>query len=445
MFKRAVVTGMGPVSSIGIGIESFWKNAKEGRGYFRTLSFEGVDMGQYRSRVCSPIDDFQPGQYTDRLKEMKRAGKATKYSVIGAMLALQDAGFKICSAKEGKEGDPKIYYVEGIDPYRTGVILGQAAQNVDLQFADHVKFLEDRGPKRVNPFTLAQSNINTGVTSVAQWFYIRGTGHTIATACSSATHAISVGALHIQCGIEDIMIVGGAEGSIDKYMFSGFDRMRAMSARNDDPMSACRPFDRDRDGFVMGEGAGILVLEELEHARKRGVHIYGEIVGYGYSQDAYKLAAPDPYGTSAIHAIKKALSMAGITAQEVEYINAHGTSTPLNDSTESFIIKQVFGDYAYRIPVSSSKSYFGHAIGAAGGLEAIATLLMMDNGIIAPTANLETPDLDYIDQAVPELDKRCDLDYVPGVKREKQVNIALSESFGFGGQNGAIIFKRLEE
>jgi 3-oxoacyl-[acyl-carrier-protein] synthase II len=309
---------------------------------------------------------------------------------------------------------------------------------------DHVKFLEDRGPKRVNPFTLAQSNINTGVTSVAQWFYLKGTGHTIATACSSATHAISVGALHIQCGIEDVMVVGGAEGSIDKYMFSGFDRMRAMSTRNDDPKRACRPFDRDRDGFVMGEGAGILVLEELEHARKRGAHIYGEVIGYGYSQDAYKIAQPDPYGTAAIHAIKKAINMAKISTEEVEYINAHGTSTPLNDSTESFILKQVFDDYAYRIPISSSKSYFGHAIGAAGGLEAIVTLLIMEHGVIAPTANLENPDLDYIDPVVPELDKRCDLDYVPLVKREKDVNISLSESFGFGGQNGAIIFKRLE-
>ncbi len=443
MPRRVVITGVGPVSSIGIGKDSFWNSAKEGKGYFRNVDFDDVELEQYRSRICSPIDNFDPSAFIENPKDLKRSGKATKYAVVGSYLALSDAGYKInYIGKDQKPGGPKYYQVEGLKSERVGVVIGQSTPNIDIEYPEHVKFIRDHGPKKVNPFTLPQTNINAGASAIAEWFFLKGTGFSIATACASATHAIGIATFMIQNGMEDVVITGGADAPIDSYVFSGFDIIRALSRRNDDPMRASRPFDRDRDGFVLGEGAGILVIESLEHAARRGAPIYAEIVGYAFSQDAYHLVAPDPYGISAINALKKSLEVAGIVPEEVEYINAHGTSTILNDPNESYIIKQVFGDYAYKIPISSSKSYFGHPLGAAGGLEAIVTVLAMTHSIIPPTANLENPDVDYVDKSTPELDKRCDLDYVPIVSRKKAVSVALSESFGFGGQNAVIVFKR---
>ena len=296
----------------------------------------------------------------------------------------------------------------------------------------------------MNPLTFPQSNPNVGATGTAEWFFLQGTNLTISTACSSATHAIGIAALNIQHGIEDLIVSGGADATLLSYHFAGFDLINAMSKRNDEPMKASRPFDKDRDGFVLGEGAGILILEELEHARKRNARIYAEIIGFGNTADSYNIVAPDPYGKALINAIQKALAVGKVSPDEIEYINAHGTSTVLNDPNETYIIKQVFGEYANKIPVSSSKSYFGHTIGAAGGLEAIATILAMERGAVPPTINLDNPDLDYVDNSMPELDKRCDLDYVPEGMREKRVNIALKQSFGFGGQNAALIFKKFE-
>jgi 3-oxoacyl-[acyl-carrier-protein] synthase II len=323
------------------------------------------------------------------------------------------------------------------------VILGQAVPNADLEYPEHVKCVRDHGPQKVNPFTLPQTNQNRGATAVAEWFYLKGSGLTVATACASATHAIGLAAFHIMHGIEDVMVTGGAEAAIDSYVFSGFDIMKALSRRNHEPGRASRPFDRERDGFVLGEGAGILILEELEHALRRGAAVYGEIRGFGFSQDAYNIVSPDPRGEAAILAVRRALDMARVPPGEVEYINAHGTSTVVNDPNESYIIKQVFGEHAYRIPISSSKSYFGHPLGAAGGLESIITLMVMDRGVIAPTANLEDPDTDFVDSAAPDLDKRCDLDYVPLKAREARVDLAVNESFGFGGQNGVLVFSRV--
>jgi 3-oxoacyl-[acyl-carrier-protein] synthase II len=380
----------------------------------------------------------------EKVKPLKRAGRATKFSVVGAYLALVDAGFAIRAVDKEELGKPKYYRVEGLNPCTTGVILGQAVHNADIEYPEHYKFMTDRGPKRVHPFTLPEANSNRGVAAVAECFHLKGTGLTVSTACASATHAIGIAALHIQTGIEDVMIAGGAEATIEPYVFSGFDIMKAMSTRNENPMKASRPFDKERDGFVLGEGAGILVLEELEHARRRNARVYAEIAGYGFSQDAYHLVMPDPTGAAAIQAIRKALSTAEMSPGEIEYINAHGTGTLLNDPNESYIIKEVFKDYAYRIPISSSKSYFGHPLGATGGLESIVTLLIMEKGVIAPTANLENPDVDFVDKIVPHLDKRCDLDYVPNRKRVKEVRTAMSESFGFGGQNSVVIFKKLE-
>lgn len=441
MVRRVVVTGLGPVSSIGIGKKPFWENARTGRGYFRNVDFPDVEMEQFKSRICSPIDEFALSDYFDDTKRLKRAGRATQYTVVGASLALKDAGFRLEKRSEKNKGELGTYAIKGMDPLRGGVILGQAVSNSDVLLPAHVKFLQDKGPKKINPFTLPQSNSNVGASTVAEIFGLRGTCYTISTACASATHAIGMGAVDIALGTEDVVVTGGADLTLEPYFFSGFDIIRALSARNDEPMKASRPFDRDRDGFVLGEGAGIIVLEELGHAVRRNARIYGELAGFGCSADAYNVVAPDPYGRGAIAAIKRAIEMAGLSSREIEYINAHGTSTTLNDPTESYVIKQVFGDYAYKIPISSSKSYFGHPLGAAGGLESIVTLLIMTHGVIAPTSNLENPDTEYEDRNTPDLDKRCDLDYVPNLPRERRVRVAINESFGFGGQNAALVFK----
>lgn len=448
--KRVVVTGLGPVSSIGIGKETFWENARQGRGYFRNVDFDDVDfddvdMEQYRSRIVSPIDSFDPEEYVSRGRKLKRCSRATQYMVTGTFLALQDAGLSIKEAPEKSKIDPWPYPIEGVDPMRCGIIIGQSVSNPDIMVARHAGFIRNRGPMRLNPSTLPQSNINVGATTAAEWFCLRGINLTIATACSSASHAIGMAAMNIQNGLEDIVVTGGAEGTYEPYLLGGFDIIRALSTRNDDPMTASRPFDRGRDGFVLGEGAGILVLEELNHALKRGARIYAELVGYGYTTDAYNIVAPDPLGRSSIEAVRRALSMAKTSPEEVEYINAHGTSTVLNDPNESYIIKQFFGDYAYKIPISSSKSLFGHSLGAAAGIESLITVLTVMHDTITPTINLDDPDVDYRDPNFPDLDKRCDLDYVPKKMREQQVNIALNESFGFGGQNGVLVFRKFDQ
>ncbi len=443
MDRRVVVTGVGPVSSIGIGKKAFWESAREGKGYFRNIDFQGIDIEQFKSRICSPVDNFSLSDYFKNPKRLKKGGRATQFSVIGTLLELQYAGFKLILANKENSNRPEMFSIDGIDTMKCGVIIGQAAGNYDILLSNHVKFLDEMGPKKMNPFTLPHSNPNVGATSVSEWFRLQGTCFTISTACSSATHAIGVAVSNIRSGIEDMIITGGVDAPIHRFYFSAFDIIKALSRRNDDPMKASRPFDRERDGFILGEGAGIIIIEEHGHALRRGAKIYGEIAGYGYSADAYNIVAPDPNGSAAIHAVKKALSMANISPEEVEYINAHGTSTVLNDPNESFIIKQIFGDYAYKIPISSSKSYFGHPLGAAGGLESIVTLLIMENSVIAPTNNLDNPDIGYVDKNVPDLDKRCDLDYVPKIPRKKDVNIAISESFGFGGQNGVLVFKKV--
>jgi 3-oxoacyl-[acyl-carrier-protein] synthase II len=443
--KRVVVTGVGPLSSIGIGKEAFWEKAKQGRGYFRNTEFTEVDLSFYRSRVCSPVDHFDPQEYVVNGKRLKKYSRATQFTIVATHLALQDAGIPLKEVNEKNKIDPAVYPLEGVDPMRCGFIIGQSVSNTDIMIPRHSTFVKNRGPKGVNPNTLPMSNINVGASTAAEVFELKGTNFTVATACASASHAIGMAAMNIQLGMEDVVVTGGAEATYEPYLFCGFDVLRSLSTLNDDPMTSSRPFDRERDGFVLGEGAGILVLEELEHAQRRGARIYAELIGYGFSADAYNVVAPDPLGRAASQAIRKALDMARITPEEVEYINAHGTATTLNDPNESYIIKQVFGDYAYRIPISSSKSYFGHALGAAAGLESIVTVLTLSESVITPTVNLHNPDLEYVDPAFPDLDKRCDLDYVPNTMREQEVGIALSESFGFGGQNGVILFRKYEE
>ena len=290
-----------------------------------------------------------------------------------------------------------------------------------------------RGPRGISPFALPNIYLSAITSHVAQYFTIRGTAYAVSTACASATHAMINSFLQIQGGGEDLMVAGGADACMTPYVFGGFDVLRAMSTRNDNPQKACRPFDRERDGVVMGEGSGVLVFEELEHAQKRGVHIYGEVVGFGMTADAYHLTEPDPDGKALGKAVRDALQMGGVRLEEVDYINPHGTSTPLNDRVETKMIKDVFGKEAYHIPISATKSITGHLMGAAGGVEAIAVLLAIERGIIHPTLNYEFPD------------SECDLDYVPNEAREKEVKTALSISAGFGGVNSAILIKKFEE
>ena len=285
----------------------------------------------------------------------------------------------------------------------------------------------------LSPFGLPNIYLSSFTSHVAQCFTLRGTSYAVSTACASATHAMINSFVHIQAGREDLMVTGGADACLTPFVFMGFDVLRAMSTRNEEPQKACRPFDRERDGFVMGEGSGILVFEELEHARKRGAHIYGELIGFGMTADAHHLTEPDPNGEALGKAVKDALHMAEISPEEVDYINPHGTSTPLNDKVETVVIKNVFGKHAYQVPISATKSITGHLMGAAGGVEAIAVLMTLEKGMIHPTLNLEFPD--------PE----CDLDYVPNEAREKEVRIALSISAGFGGVNAAILFKKYED
>ncbi len=445
--KRVVVTGIGPISSIGIGKDRFWESAKKGKGYFRTVNFgsNDVEVDQYRSRICSPVDNFDPADYVENVKKLKRASRATIFTIVGVLLALDDAGFTFELPSPRNSYDSHLYALRGVDPLRCGVIIGQSVSNMDIMIPQHTTLMKNKGPRKIYPSALPESNINVGASSTAEWFRLRGTNFTIATACASATHAIGMAALNIKNGIDDMIVTGGAEATEEPLLFAGFDVIRALSKRNEEPMKASRPFDRDRDGFVLGEGAGIIVLEELGHAQKRNARIYAELIGFGYSADGYNIVAPDPYGRSSINALRKALAMGNISPEEVEYINAHGTSTVINDPHESYIVKQVFGDYAYKIPISSSKSYFGHALGAAGGLESIVTLLTIFNNTITPTNNLENPDVNYTDSNFPDLDMRCNLDYVPEGMRDKPVHIAVNESFGFGGQNGVLLFKKFEK
>lgn len=432
--RRVVVTGLGPVTPVGIGKEAFWESLLEGRSAYRTIAFPGRDMESYRSRVAAPIEDFDLYRYVERTKHSKYLGRTSQFAIVAAMLALKDAGLEVAKREEEKGGDPDrsgFYQIKGVDPFRVGVILGVGVEAMEMMEHYHERFLS-RGPKGVSPFALPNIYMSAITSHVSQWFTIRGASYAVSTACASATHAMINSFLQIELGHEDLMLTGGADACITPYVFAGFDVLRAMSARNHDPQKACRPFDRERDGFVMGEGAGILLLEEMNHALGRGAHIYGEVIGFGMTADAHHLTEPDPEGKALQAAIRQALEMGGVSLQEVDYINPHGTSTVLNDRVETKVIKEVFGEQAYRIPVSSTKSITGHMMGAAGGVEAMAVILALERGKVHPTINYEV------------FDPECDLDYVPGKAREKEVRLGLSVSAGFGGVNSVILLKRFE-
>ncbi|WP_334073017.1 MULTISPECIES: beta-ketoacyl-ACP synthase II [Paenibacillus] len=411
MKHRVVVTGMGAVTALGHDLETFWGNLTQGKsGVSRIESF---DVSEYPTQIAASVKDFNPEDYMDR-KEARKMDRFVQFAVAAATTALKDSGLNIA---------------EQTDPERVGVMIGSGIGGLGT-WEDQHNILLQKGPKRVSPFFIPMMIANMASGHVSILFGAKGPNSTAVTACATGTHSIGDSYKLIQRGDADVMICGGAEATIRPTGLAGFCSMRAMSTRNDEPEKASRPFDAERDGFVMGEGSGILILESLEHAQKRGAKIYAEVIGYGLSGDAHHMTEPDPNGPE--RCMKMAIRDAGIDASEVDYINAHGTSTPVGDRSETIAIKQALGDHASKVAVSSTKSMTGHLLGAAGGVEAVICGLTLQNGVIPPTINLEHPD--------PE----CDLDYVPNVARQADVKVAMSNSFGFGGHNATIILKKFE-
>lgn len=406
MKKRVAVTGLGVVHSLGTNLETFWSAIKEGKNGIKTVT--KFDTSDYQTKVGAQIDGFDPTQRIDR-KEAKRMDLFTQYAIYASMEAVHMAGIDFST----------------IDSYRAGVIIGSGIGGIET-LEENCRVLFEKGPKRISPFFVPMMIANIASGQVAIKFGIKGYNACVVTACATANHSIGDAMRVIQNGYADIMISGGAEASISPLGFSGFCAMRAMS-ENPDPDSACRPFDKNRDGFVMGEGAGILVLEEYEHAVRRGANILAELVGYGCTCDAYHITAPDPEGDAGAKCLELTLEDAGVSPDRVGYFNAHGTSTPLNDPLETKVVKRVFGD---KIAVSATKSMTGHLLGAAGGIEAIITVMALKEGYLPPTINLREPD--------PE----CDLDYIPNQGRKQDIEYAISNSLGFGGHNAALLFKK---
>ncbi len=410
--RRVVVTGIGVLSPIGNSPAEFWDSLAAGRnGIGRITAF---DPSAFPTRIAGELKNFDASQYLDR-KQLKRMDPFCQYGLVAAKQALEDSGLDL--EKENCD--------------RIGVYAGSGIGGLATIEAQHQVMLE-KGPDRVSPLTVPMMIINLLPGQIAMNFGLKGPNLAVVTACATATHSIGEALLAIRSGMADIIVSGGSESSTTPFGLAGFCSMKALSTRNDAPEKACRPFDRERDGFIMASGAGMLVLEELERARARSAKIYGELIGYGATSDAYHLTAPAPEGAGAARAMKMALDLAGISPSDIDYINAHGTSTPLNDKFETMAIKTVFGEGAKKVPVSSTKSMHGHLLGAAGAVEAIACLQAMEHNLIPPTMNYEFPD--------PELD----LDYVPNQAREAKVDIALSNSFGFGGHNGTLILKRFQ-
>ena len=408
--RRVVITGIGVISSIGIGKDTFWEALCQGKcGVSRIASF---DASRLSTQFAGQVLNFDPLLYIDR-KSLRRMDRTSQFAVACAKMAVQDAGL-----------DPRS---NGC--HRAGVIIGTAMAGHGHILEQHLEYLK-KGPDRVNPFTTIASFPDACASNISIELGITGPSFSMATACSSASDAVGYAFDAIMSHTVDFLIMGGAEATVFEPILAAFCATRALSRRNHEPEKASRPFNLDRDGFVLGEGAGIFVVEEYEHARKRDAHIYAEILGHGMTCDAYHMTSPEPSGKEAIRAMEMAMKKAGITLKQVDYINAHGTSTPLNDKTETMIIKKVFGDRAYEIPVSATKSMVGHLIGAAGSVELIATILAMENSVIPPTINYEIPD--------PE----CDLDYVPNKARPKKIQIAMKNSFGFGGKNSILIISK---
>ncbi len=409
--RRVVVTGIGVIASNGIGKDAFWEAVKSGKSGIQPIT--SFDASAFATRFAGEIKNFNPENYVHK-KNLKRMDRTSHLAVAAAKMAVEDAKF-----------DPRAN-----GRHRTGVMIGTAMSGHGHIMNHYAEFLKT-GPSRVSPFVALASFPDACASQVSIELGVTGPSFSIATACSSASDAIGYAWDSIRSNVVDFIIIGGAEAGIYPGVVAAFCAARALSTRNENPEKACRPFNIDRDGFVLGEGAGMFVLEEYEHAKKRGAHIYAEILGHAMTCDAYHMTSPEPEGKEAVRAMKLALENAGVTTDEIDYINAHGTSTPLNDKTETMIIKKVFGERAYKIPISATKSMIGHLIGAAGSVELIATLLAMEHDLIPPTINYEHPD--------PE----CDLDYVPNRARPAKIRTAMKNSFGFGGKNSILIVRKV--
>ena len=413
--RRVVITGRGALSCVGQDVASFWDALVNGRcGLGKVTRF---DTSAYRTQIAGEIKDFDPTKYIN-FKEAKRLDLFCQLAVCAAVQALQDAGL------------PAHFEGSDIDPARVGVLVSSGIGGLNT-LTDQIRTLTDRGPGRVSPLLIPMMIGDLASGNISITCGAKGPNMGLVTACATGTHSIGESLWMIKRGDADIMLAGGAEASVSEIGMAGFSAMKAMSQRNDDPLHASRPFDKDRDGFVMSEGAGVLVLEEYEHAKKRGANILAELVGYGATGDAYHITSPHPEGEGAARAIQMALGHAGLNPEDVDYINAHGTSTSLNDKYETLAIKKALGDYAYKVSVSSTKGTMGHSLGAAGALESIACIETIRSKTIAPTINYETPD--------PE----CDLDITPNVAKEKDVRVAVNINLGFGGHNGALIFRSI--
>lgn len=411
---RAVITGLGAVTPLGSSIDQYWKGLVNGESGVRKIT--QFDASEFPCRIAGEVPDFDPDAYLDR-KEARRLPRSGQIGLASAIQAVTDAGLP--GTMPNKE--------------RAGVVFGTALGGID-QIDEGIIALRTQGIMRVNPFTIPFGIPNLTSFLIARQFQCLGPNSTVVTACATGTQTIGEAAELIRRGKADVVITGGTESLIKDYAVAGFCVMRALPVNyNDNPKQASRPFDANREGFILSEGAGAMVVESLEHALARGAHIYAEIMGYSATTDAYHIAQPDPDADGAIRTMRWALADAGIAPSEIDYINAHGTSTPLNDSTETKAIKTVFGKHAYQLAISSTKSMIGHAMGASGTLEAIACVLTIVHGIIHPTINYTTPD--------PE----CDLDYVPNQAREQAIRFTLSNSFGLGGQNACLILKRFED
>jgi len=409
--RRIVITGMGAVTPVGTGVPKFWENLKSGTSGISLI--DHFDTTDFDVKICGRVKDFDASRHFN-VKELRKVARFIQFAVVASREAVQQAGLNLNS----------------IDKKRFGVMIGSGIGSMNTIETEHKKLLE-RGPGRVSPFLIPKIIINEAAGHVSIDLGAQNCALCVVTACATGTNAIGDAFRMLQYGDADIMVAGGTENATTPLSLAGFAALKALSTRNDDPERASRPFDAARDGFIMGEGAGVLIMETLEHARTRGATILAEMVGYGRTSDAFHITAPHPDGEGGADAMRFALADAGLTPNDVSYINAHGTSTPLNDKTETKAIKDALGEeIAHKIAISSTKSMTGHLLGAAGGIEAIASIMAIRDSIVPPTINYENPDPD------------CDLDYVPNTARIMEVNVAMSNSLGFGGHNATIVFKK---
>jgi len=425
--RRVVITGLGAVSPFGIGVKLLWESCLAGKSAIRLLTH--FDTTGYTSRIGGMVPDFDPLQWVSK-RDANRMDRFTWLAVGAAREALDDAAVSL----KDRGGELAGHYIpDNIDPARFGCFVGSGIGGLNTFEEQHSRLL-NKGPKRVSPFTIPKLMANSASGETSIQFGLGGPNESVVTACASATHSLGEAFHAIRRGAADVMLSGGTEASITPLGLAGFCSLKALSTRNDEPERASRPFDKERDGFVMSEGAGCVVMEELEHAKKRGVHIYAEFLGYGASGDAYHITQPCPDGDGAIRAMQAALDDAGLAADAIDYINAHGTSTAYNDRVESLAIKKVLGEErAYKVPASSTKSMIGHSLGASGGFGLIVTSLGIQNGIVHPTINYEIKDPD------------CDLDYVPEGARTLEIRAALINSLGFGGHNATLAVGKYSE